>query len=143
MDKPPKIEDVKKEKDPVKRAFLAGYWIGYTGSSEWVGRGNELKRLALNWAEHSGKLKEALNAYRTGKDEGRTLREGEILRGLSYRADEWGESIVRVPVVPTGEEQRTKKGRGKMLNRAGVLNIPTVLKKGEMLRSPRFLRRGL
>ncbi len=143
MDGPPKIEEVKREKDPVKKAFLAGYWIGYTGSSEWVGRGNELKRLALDWAEHSGKLKEALRAYRIGKDEGRTLREDEILRGLSYKAEEWEEGIVKVPVALIEEERRSRKGRGKMLSRAGVLNIPGVLKKGRILKSPRFLRRGL
>ncbi len=143
MDKPPKIDDVKKEKDPVKRAFLAGYWIGYTGSSEWVGRGNELKRLALDRAEHSGKLKEALKAYRTGKDEGRILRESEILKGLSYRAGELEEGIITIPVVFIGEDQRGRKSKGKMLKRAGVLGIPGILKRRKMLRSPRFLRRGL
>ncbi|WP_297421854.1 hypothetical protein [Thermococcus sp.] len=142
MKKPPRIEEVKLEEDPVRKAFLAGYWIGYTGSSEWVGRGNELKRLVLNWAEHSGKLGEALKAYRAGKNKGRALKEGEILRRLSYKINGEKGGRARTPVVLVSG-RRSRKSREKILNRVSVLNIPGVLKRRKMLRSPGFLWRGL
>jgi hypothetical protein len=138
--KAPPLRDIEEEKNAVKRAYLAGYWVGYTGNSEWIGIGRKLKEYVLRAAEEEGLLREAIHAYREGKSLGKALRERELLKGI-YTVNHEQEIPAKVHTKKAVFRSSADTGLSRSLPRTSVLDIPRILKRRRLLERPGFLMR--
>jgi len=142
------LSEVEEEPDIIKRAYLAGRWVGYTGNSDWMGVGRRVKRGVLRAAEEAGLLREALEAYRQGKFHGRKAREREILEEMYSGLSSEGSSPAvrhdkRVPLTGFLEPSvRPGMGRIRSIGMVKMLGLPGAIRKRKFLLMPRFLRRG-
>lgn len=140
--------DLKKilaEGDPVKKAYLLGYFIAYYGHTDWVGTWRELRDSVLESAEERGVLRKAIDAYRRGKKDGAHDRELAIAQGL-YRplstedVEQEVKKIQKIRALPpqTGIPKMLRvrlTGEPRMLFRSGIMD------QVRTLRLPRFLGR--
>lgn len=138
---------MEEEQDIVKRAYLAGYWVGYTGNSEWVGAGNRLKRGVLKAAEEAGLLREVLKAYREGKLHGLRTREREILERISSKlsSEETPDTVrhSKKALAVGFPEPASPSGRGiRSIEKVQMLRPTDAIRRGRLLLMPRFVRRG-
>jgi len=139
--KPVILVEILFEENPVKKAYLLGYFLGYTGHLAWSGWSRELKERVLREAERSGALSEAFEAFKRGRTEGASDRELDVMLG-----------VYRPPV--TEAELNTEPIR-TALERSGILGMMSSRPTGEVrflsfvrfsnsrghLTLPRFLRR--
>ncbi len=138
---------MEEEQDIVKRAYLAGYWVGYTGNFEWIGAGNRLKRGVLKAAEEAGLLREALKAYREGKLHGLRTREREILERISSKlsSEETSDTVrhSKKALAVGFPEPASRPGRMiRSIEKVQMLRPTGAIRKRRLLLMPRFLRRG-
>ncbi|MDI3475147.1 MAG: hypothetical protein PWQ79_77 [Thermococcaceae archaeon] len=144
MEREIKLERVLGERDPVKKAYLAGYLIGYGGHSEWSGWARELRDKVMKEAESAGVLEKALKAYREGKKAGSERRERDIREGIySSSIEEEIPKIkpkrVRVSIGP--ENYRSDVGKlPRSIQMARFVGLGGIFRRRRM-GLPGFLRR--
>ncbi|GAB6136675.1 hypothetical protein [Thermococcus prieurii] len=82
--KPVTVAEIQVEENPVRKAYLLGYFLGYSGHLAWSGWSRELKERVLGEAEARNVLGPALDSFRKGRTEGASDRELDIMLGV-YR----------------------------------------------------------
>jgi len=105
--RPVTVAEVLSEENPVRKAYLLGYFLGYSGHLAWSGWSRELKESVLSEAEARNVLGTALEAFRKGRMEGASDRELDIMLG-----------VYRPPVLElefTRESVRSAVERSKLL----------------------------
>ena len=80
--RPVTLAEVLSEEDPVKRAYLLGYFFGYVGHLAWSGWSRELKERVLREAEVRSVLSGAIEAFKRGRTEGASDRELDVMLGI-------------------------------------------------------------
>lgn len=140
--------DLKKilaEGDPVKKAYLLGYFIAYYGHTDWVGVWRELRDSVLESAEESGVLRKAIDAYRRGKKDGAHDRELAIAQGL-YRplspeeVEHEVKKIQEIKVLPP-QTRIPKMLRVRLTGEPRMLLRSQIMDQVRTLSLPRFLGR--
>ena len=136
------LKDVRNEKDLVRKAYLAGYLLGYGGHTEWAGWSSRLRRAIYAEAETEGRMKLVRTAYRRGKLDGIRAREEDIRKGIYRRPGSSpptpGEEPIEAvpsphPYTPLGLR------RPLFVTRPGFLKEIRIIRASRILRLPRFI----
>ncbi|MCD6372450.1 MAG: hypothetical protein J7L37_02710 [Thermococcus sp.] len=140
--KPVTIKEILSETDPVRKAYLLGYLLGYSGHLAWSGWARELKNRVFMEAEASNVLSSAFNAFKKGRREGASDRERAIVLG-SYRPlaleVERSTETVRSATEPSktfGMLSARSTGEAIFLGFLGSLNSKRHLRLPSFLRKP-------
>lgn len=78
---PVTVKEILLETDPVRKAYLLGYLLGYSGHLAWSGWARELKNRVFMDAEANNVLSSAVNAFKKGRRKGASDREQAIALG--------------------------------------------------------------
>jgi hypothetical protein len=139
------LRDVRNERDLVRKAYLAGYLLGYGGHTEWAGWSSRLRRAIYAEAEMEGRMKVVVAAYRRGKLDGARAREEDIRKGI-YRRPEPPEPL---PEEESVEEVPSRRSyappslrRPVFVTRPSFLREIRIIRASRILRLPRFIRWG-
>ncbi|AFK22465.1 hypothetical protein [Pyrococcus sp. ST04] len=131
------IEEILKEKDIVKKAYLFGFYIGLHGHVEWIGWVAKIKKEIYLEAKSLGVYELAKLAYKEGKEAGKIERERRIHEGLMKREENL--KIKKpIEIVPV-----SKKIENKQLLFPKNEDLPGILKEFKGLKLPRFLKGGI
>ena len=139
--KPVTLAEILSEKNPVRKAYLLGYFFGYAGHLAWNGWSRELKEHVFRDAERGNVFPQAFKAFKKGRAEGASDRELDIMLG-----------IYRPPVL---EAELSTESFRSTFERSRLLGMLSVKLTGETrflgfvrfsnsrshLRLPSFLRR--
>ncbi|WP_297437852.1 hypothetical protein [Thermococcus sp.] len=139
------LRDVRNERDLVRKAYLAGYLLGYGGHTEWAGWSSRLKRAIYAEAEMEGRMKVVVTAYRRGKLDGVRAREEDIRKGI-YRRLELPEPASGGESAEVMSSQRSyappSLRRPVFVTRPSFLREIRIIRASRILRLPRFIRWG-
>ena len=135
------LKDVRNEKDLVRKAYLAGYLLGYGGHTEWAGWSSRLRRAIYAEAETEGRMKLVRTAYRRGRLDGSRDREEDIRKG-----------VYRRPGLPEPQPEETAEAsmisqtltppslrRPVFVTRPDFLREIRIIRASRILRLPRFI----
>ncbi len=138
------LKDIRNERDLVRRAYFAGYLLGYGGHTEWTGWSLRLKKTIYSEAEVEGRLKVVMAAYRRGRLDGSRDREEDIRKGVYHR-----------PGIPEPQSEETAEAsmisqtltppslrRPVFVTRPDFLREIRIIRASRILRLPRFIKWG-
>ncbi len=115
--KPVTIAEILSEESPVRKAYLLGYFLGYSGHLAWSGWSRELKERVLREAEARNVLGPALDSFRKGRTEGASDRELDVMLG-----------VYRPPVL---EAELSAESVRSVVERSRILGMLSVRLTGE------------
>ncbi|NJE54273.1 hypothetical protein [Thermococcus sp. 21S9] len=139
--KPVTMAEILAEENPVRRAYLLGYYLGYSGHLAWSGWARDLKERTFREAEARDALGSAVNAFKRGRREGISDRELDTAFGM-YRPPVFETELGKESVRSAVERSRILGMLSlKVTGEARFLGFVRFSSTREHLGIPSFLRR--